>query len=103
VRIAHVYRIDEHAVSIFEERPPWRGFGPWTSHGVARLRFSRPRNLWTLSRLCRDLKWHRYLPAPSSVDLAGLVAIVEADECGPLFGWRARRRASIDPDGAGLS
>ena len=43
-----VYRIDGHAVSIYEERPPWRGSGPWTSHGIARFRFSRARGTWTL-------------------------------------------------------
>ena len=79
------YRIDGSAVSIYEERPPRRGFGPWTSHSVARLRFSRPRSLWTLYWLRQDLKWHRYLPAPPSADLATLVAAVEADEYGAFF------------------
>src|SRR5271169_1608663 len=81
-----VYRIDGHAVSICEERPPWRGDGPWTSHGVARLRFSRARGVWTLFWMRQDLKWHRYEPQPPSVDLAALVAVVEADEYGAFFG-----------------
>jgi len=34
----------------------------------------------------QDLKWHRSEPEPPSVDLAALVAVVEADEFGALFG-----------------
>jgi hypothetical protein len=81
-----VYRIDGHAVSIYEERPPWRGSGSWTSHSVARFRFSRARGVWTLFWMRQDLKWHCYVPQPPSVDLAALVAVVEADECGAFFG-----------------
>jgi hypothetical protein len=33
-----------------------------------------------------DLKWHRYEPEPASVDLAALVAVVEADEFGAFIG-----------------
>jgi hypothetical protein len=81
-----VHRIEGRAVSIYEERPPWRGDGPWTSHGVARFRFSRVSGLWTLYWLRQDLKWHRYLPVPPSADLGILVAVVEADEYGAFFG-----------------
>lgn len=81
-----VYRIDGHALSIYEERPPWRGSGPWTSRGVARFRFSRARGFWTLFWMRQDSKWHRYEPEPPSGDLAGLVRVVEADEFGAFFG-----------------
>src|SRR5271157_4131694 len=77
-----VYRIDGHAVSIYEERPPRRGSGPWTSHGVARFRFSRASGHWTLFWMRQDLKWHRYEPQPPSADPAALVAVVEADKYG---------------------
>jgi hypothetical protein len=85
-QLRFVYRIDGHAVSIYEERPPWRGSGAWTSHGVARFRFTRARGLWTLYWLRQDLKWHLYVPQPPSADLAALVAAVEADEYGAFFG-----------------
>ena len=78
--------IDGHAVSIYEQRPPWCGSGPWTSHGIARFRFSRAQGSWALFWMRQDLKWHRYEPAPPSVDLAALVAVVEADEFGAFFG-----------------
>jgi hypothetical protein len=81
-----VYEIDGHAVSIYEQRPPWRGSGPGTSHGIARLRFSRARGTWTLFWMRQDLKWHCYMPQPPSADLAALIAVVEADEYGAFFG-----------------
>jgi hypothetical protein len=81
-----IYRIDGHAVSIYEERLPWRGSGPWTSHGIARLRFTRARRTWALYWMRQDLKWHRYEPEPPSPVLATLVAVVEADEFGAFFG-----------------
>jgi hypothetical protein len=80
------YEIDSQAVSIYEQRPPWRGSGPWTSHGIARFRFSRARGIWTLFWMRQDLKWHRYEPEPPSADVAALVAVVEADHFGAFFG-----------------
>jgi hypothetical protein len=81
-----ICELDGHAVSIYEQRPPWRGSGPWTSHGIARFRFSRAGGRWTLFWMRQDLKWHCYVPQPPSVDLASLVAVVEADEYGAFFG-----------------
>jgi hypothetical protein len=75
-----VYRIEGHAVSIYEERPPWRGSGSWTSHGIARFRFYRSRGEWLLYWMRADLKWHRYEPAPATPDLQTLVKVVEDDE-----------------------
>jgi len=34
----------------------------------------------------RDLKWHRYDLAPSTPDVAALVAVLKADEYGAFFG-----------------
>lgn len=75
-----------HTVSIWEVRPSWDGVGDHTRMGVARFRLLRSRDEWQLYWMRRDLEWHRYGPAGSNPDLAALVAIVEADECGAFFG-----------------
>ena len=78
--------ISGHAVSFWEVRPPWDGVGASTRMGIARFRFFPSRGVWILYWMRRDLKWHRYAPAPSTPDLAALVAIVEADEYRAFFG-----------------
>ena len=81
-----VYEVEGHGVSVYEERPPWRGEGEWTRLGVARFRFYRSRGEWQLYWMRKDVRWHRYNPDDMPTDLASLVAVVEADEYGAFFG-----------------
>lgn len=86
-QLRFVYDVDGHAVSIFEERPPWDGRpGDWTRMGVARFRYYRSRDQWALYWMRRDLKWHLYDPARPRRRLAALVDIVEADHYCAFFG-----------------
>jgi hypothetical protein len=85
-QLRFVYEIAGHAVSIFEERPPWDGVGEWTRMGVARFRFACTRGEWQLYWMRRDLKWHRYEPEAATPDLASLVEVVEADKYGAFLG-----------------
>jgi Protein of unknown function (DUF3024) len=50
------------AATIVERRAPWReGFGPeWTSRGVARLRYTIKRGVWTLYWSDRNERWYLY-------------------------------------------
>lgn len=80
------WEIDSHTVSIWEVRPPFDGVGDHTRMGVARFRYFPSRGVWILYWMRRDLKWHRYDRAPSTPDLASLVAVVEADEYRAFFG-----------------
>jgi hypothetical protein len=80
------YDVDGHAVSIFEERPPWDGKGEWTRLGVARFRYFRSRGEWVLYWMRADLKWHLYDPAPPRRDLGTLVRVVDNDEYCAFFG-----------------
>jgi len=85
-KLRFVYEVDGHAVSIYEERPPWDGVGEWTRMGVARFRFVRTRGEWRLYWMRRDLKWHPYEPDAATTDLAAFVKVVETDKYGAFFG-----------------
>ena len=76
--------IDNHTVTVWEVRPPWDGVGDHTRMGIARFRYFRSRRVWIVYWMRRDLKWH--VTAPSTPDIAALVAIVEADEYRAFFG-----------------
>jgi hypothetical protein len=53
-----VHDVEGHTVSMYEERPPWRGEGEWTRMGVARFRYFRSRDEWQLYWMRQDLRWH---------------------------------------------
>jgi hypothetical protein len=81
-----VYDIDGDSVSIWEERPPWRGHGAWTRRGIAKLRNIRSRATWTLYWMRADLKWHLFEPVAPAKDLDALVKVVDENPYGAFFG-----------------
>jgi Protein of unknown function (DUF3024) len=82
-----VYEVEGHIVSVYEERPPWRGEGEWTRMGVARFRYVRSRDEWQLYWMRQDLRWHPYSPEDEMPrDLPSRVALVDADAHGAFFG-----------------
>lgn len=82
-----VYDIDGHAVSMFEERPPWDGRpGEWTRMGVARFRYFRSRGEWQLYWMRADGKWHIFEPVDTTRNLAALVSVVDENRYGAFFG-----------------
>jgi hypothetical protein len=82
-----VYDIDGHNVSMWEERPPWDGSpGEWSRHGIAKFRYFRSREEWTLYWMRADLKWHVFEPATPTTNLAALVRIVDENQYGAFFG-----------------
>jgi hypothetical protein len=75
-------------MSPLECRPPWRpGFGPdWTRFPIARLRYTKTRNKWSLYWRDRDLRFHLDdLVAPSS-HVEDMLAEVERDATGIFWG-----------------
>jgi heme A synthase len=85
-KLRTVYEVQGHTVTMYEDRPPWDGVGEWTHRGLARFRYVRSSGLWSLYWMRADLRWHRYDPAPSTADLASLVAVVADDEYGAFLG-----------------
>ncbi|MEX2619198.1 MAG: DUF3024 domain-containing protein [Egibacteraceae bacterium] len=72
---------DSRSVTLLECRPPWReDFGPeWTRFPVARLRYTKARQEWTLYWRDRNLKFHRYDIVDPSPDVESLLAEVDRD------------------------
>jgi len=83
--ISMEYRVDGHAVTVFERRPKWRG-KDFTEEGVAKLRFVRRAGEWRLYWQRADMKWHSYTPLASSTELSDLVAEIDADPHACFFG-----------------
>ncbi len=79
------YRVEGHAVTLFERRPKWRGEG-FTEQEFAKLRFIRRAGEWRLFWQRADLKWHSYEPLASSTDLAELVTEIDTDPHACFFG-----------------
>ena len=81
--------VDQRAVTILECRPPWDPdrMGPeWTRFPIARLRYTKARNEWTLYWRDRNLKFHRFEPVPPSDDVQDLLDAIEVDRTGIFWG-----------------
>ena len=82
-----IYAVEGQCVSIYEVRPGWKEPEKKTRMGVARFRYIRTRQEWTLYWMRRDLKWHLYDPDVSvSRSLDALVKVVAEDRSGAFFG-----------------
>lgn len=85
------YRLDvsDRAVTMLECRPPWDaedGSGEWTRQPVARFRYTHSRREWSLYWIDRNLKFHRFEPAPPTPHVDELIDIVKQDPTGIFWG-----------------
>jgi hypothetical protein len=80
------YDIEGHSVTVFEERPDWRGSGEIMRTPVAKFRFYRSRDEWSLYWMRADMKWHLYEPAAPSRTLSRLMGHVDRDTYCCFFG-----------------
>jgi hypothetical protein len=73
--------VSRGAITIVERRPPWReGIGAeWTTHGIARLRYTAKSGLWTLYWKDRNARWHRYDLVEPSPDVRPILDEVDRD------------------------
>jgi hypothetical protein len=84
------YEVDLTAVSapILDCRPPWRpDFGPdWTRFPVARLRYTKTQNKWSLYWRDRNLRFHLYDLVAPSVHVEDLLAEIDRDPTAIFWG-----------------
>ena len=81
-----VYAVTGHDVTVYEERPRWDRAGEWISHGIAKFKYNRTRNVWKLYWMRADLKWHLYEPLLESRTINRLFAEVDKDPHGTFIG-----------------
>ncbi len=75
-------------LTIVERRAPWsKDIGPeWTTLPIARLRYDRSTQTWTLLFRDRNTRFHTYDPRPSSAQIDVLLTEIEADPTGIFWG-----------------
>ncbi len=73
--------VSRGAVTIVECRAPWReDYGPdWTARGIARLRYTAARSVWTLYWSDRNARWHRYDLVEPSAEVTALLDEIDRD------------------------
>jgi hypothetical protein len=85
-QIKITYKVINHSVEVYEERPGWRNPEEWTSMPVAKFLYVRTTKKWKLYWMRQDLKWHLYEPLAESATIEKLVAEVDKDPHGAFFG-----------------
>ncbi len=77
---------DGKSAYIFEIRPQWNDPGKLMEHNVAKLQYTKSRNIWKLYWLRASGKWEAYAPHPTDTDLQSLLAEIKNDEHNYFFG-----------------
>jgi hypothetical protein len=91
-----VFVIKEHDVTVYQERPRWNNPPEWTPSGIAKFKYIRRQNVWTLYWMGQNLKWYPYGPLPESIRIDRLVVEVDKDPHGAFFGSMTERIQSSD-------
>lgn len=80
--------VTDRTVTILECRPPWRPeYGPdWTRFPIARLRYTKSRNRWSLYWRDRNLKFHEYDLVDPSPDVQDLLDEIDRDPTSIFWG-----------------
>ena len=80
------FRVVDQSVEIFEIRPQWNQPKVRREHAVAKATYVKANSVWRVFWQRRDLKWHRYGPAPEVDSLEAFLQIVNEDEQGCFWG-----------------
>ena len=78
---------DSLAITLVERRVPWReGDAEWTRNPVARFRYTKTRNEWTLYCHRGNGRQERYAFAPATPHIENLLDVVDRDETNIFWG-----------------
>ncbi|MCI0689211.1 MAG: DUF3024 domain-containing protein [Sporichthyaceae bacterium] len=88
--------VAERHVTIVKCRPPWRpGVGTqWTRFPIARLRYTKSTELWSLYWRDRNLRFHEYDRVPATASVENLLVEVDRDPTSIFWDDSCRRRWS---------
>ena len=80
--------VTDRTITILECRPPWRPeYGPdWSRFPIARLRYTKSRNRWSLYRRDSNLEFHEYDLADPSPDVQDLLDEIDRDPTNIFWG-----------------
>ena len=85
-QIRTIYKVVNHSVKVYEQRPRWRHPEEWTNMGIAKFVYLRTTKKWRLYWMRQDSKWHSYEPLSESTAIETLVSEVDEDPYGTFFG-----------------
>ena len=80
------FRVVDQSIEIFEVRPRWNQPEVRQERPVAKATYVKANSVWRVFWQRRDLKWHRYDPAPEVGSLETFLNIVNKDEHGCFWG-----------------
>jgi hypothetical protein len=80
------FRVADQSVEIFEIRPQWNQPQVRREHAVAKATYVKADSVWRVFWQRRDLKWHRYDPAPEVDSLEAFLQVVNEDDHGCFWG-----------------
>jgi hypothetical protein len=80
--------VADRFLTIVECRPPWRADlgSEWTRFPVARLRYTKGTELWSLYWRDRNLRFHAYDRVPATVRVEELLSEVDRDPTAIFWG-----------------
>jgi hypothetical protein len=80
------FRLEGQSVEIFEVRPHWQGRDEVMENKVAKATYLKRAGEWRIYWLRADLRWHRYDPHPTALDIEEFLQVVDEDAHCCFFG-----------------
>ena len=85
-KIRYGYVTRGMSTTLFEEHPRFMRQSEWTRTDIARFRYNKTQDKWTLYYRDRNNKWHPFPPAEPTSEFEALLDIVEEDPTGIFWG-----------------
>lgn len=80
------FRIKGHEILLYSRRPHWKEPDIETESGIAKFKYVRTTNTWSLLWQRASLKWQGYEPLPVADSIQELAQEVQADPYGCFWG-----------------
>jgi hypothetical protein len=80
------FRVSGQSVELFEVRPRWDNREEKVEEPIAKARYVKSRQRWSVYWMRADSKWHKYPPRPEVRTLEAFLKLVEEDKHGCFYG-----------------
>lgn len=85
-QVALQFRIEGQSIILYERRPHFQDPREWVENLVAKFRYWKQRDEWSLYWRDRNAKWHLFEPLESAKELQVLIDEVARDRTAIFFG-----------------